>query len=161
MPTLDYYTPVDASLQTIWRVLLDRIENPDRYLTGVASFSFPESEEDYAVREIVFEGAPPLRERITIDERQGEVCYQLMEHPLYSGNVINALVPPAEDDPKAKPVVQFRMAWQPLNAEIASADADIKAVMEASIRDAVQYVKEVAEHLEKHNSGQESVPDNA
>jgi hypothetical protein len=113
MPKLEYFVPVDAELQTIWDVLLDRIEHPDRYLAGVEAFSFPESEADYAVREVVIEGAP-LRERITIDERTGEVRYQLLEHPFFTGEVYNELIPPADDDLKAKPLVRFRMDWEPL-----------------------------------------------
>jgi hypothetical protein len=152
MPKLEYHVPVDASLQTIWNVLLDRIEHPDRYLAGVESFSFPESTEDYAVREVAIQGVM-LKERITIDERQGEVRYVLLEHPLFSGEVYNALIPPAEDDPKAKPVIQFRMDWQPLNEEAQAAEVEYKDVLEDSLKQAVNYVKDLAEHLEKQEVG--------
>lgn len=152
MPKIEAHLPVDASLQTIWNVLLDRIEHPDRYLAGVESFSFPESEEDYAIREVLIQGAT-LRERITIDERQGEVRYQLLEHPLFVGDVYNSLIPPAEDDPKAKPVVQFRMDWQPLNAEAEAVEIEARDVLEESLQQAIQYVRDLAEHLEKQEVG--------
>lgn len=148
MPKLAYFVPVDAELQTIWDVLLDRIEHPDRYLAGVDSFSFPESEVDYAVREVIIEGAP-LRERITIDERIGEVRYQLVEHPLFAGEVYNELIPPAEDDPKAKPVVRFRMDWEPLNEEARTAEGEMLPALESSLKDAVHYVRDLAEHMQK------------
>lgn len=148
MPKIEYFTPVDASLQTIWNVLLDRIENPNRYQGGVDSFSFPESEEDYAVREIII-GGMALRERITIDERQGEVRYQLIDHPLFSGDVYNALIPADEQDPKAKPVVQFRMDWQPLSNEAEIVEAESREALEESLKQAVHYVRDLAEHLEK------------
>ncbi len=151
MPKFEYFTPVDASLQTIWNVLLDRIENPDRYQGGVDSFSFPESEEDYAVREILIQGIP-LRERITIDERQGEVRYQLIDHPLFSGDVYNALIPADEHDPKARPVVQFRMDWRPLNNEAEIVEAESREALEESLKQAVHYVRDLAEHLEKQAS---------
>lgn len=151
MPKLEYFIPVDASLQTIWSVLLDRIEHPDRYLAGVESFSFPESEEDYAVREVIMQGMP-LTERITIDERQGEVRYQLIDHPLFTGDVYNALIPPDVADPKAKPVVQFRMDWQPLNDEAEIVEAECRADLQASLQQAVNYVRDLAEHLEKQQA---------
>lgn len=147
MPKLEHFEAVDADLQTIWRVLLDRIENPQRYLAGVESFDFPESTEEYAIRDVVFEGVT-LRERITIDEQQGEVRYELVDHPLYVGDVVNALIPPAPNDPKAKPVVQFRMNWQPRNSEAETLDVEAGAVMQESMRDAVHFVKEMAEKLE-------------
>lgn len=148
MPKLEYFVPVDAELQTIWNVLLDRIEHPDRYLAGVESFSFPESEEDYAIREVMIDGVP-LKERITIDERVGEVCYHLLQHPFFAGDVYNALIPPAADDPKAKPVVQFRMDWRPLNDEAQTLESDALPALEASLKDAVHYVRDLAEHLQK------------
>lgn len=151
MPQLEYFTPVDASLQTIWDVLLDRIEHPDRYMAGVESFSFPESTEDYAIREVIIQGFP-LRERITIDERQGEVRYELLEHPLFQGDVFNALIPPAQDDLKAKPVVQFRMNWQPLSEEAQATEVEGRAILEESLQQAVHFVRDLAEHLEKQPS---------
>lgn len=148
MPKLLYFVPVDAELQTIWNVLLDRIEHPDRYLAGVEAFSFPESEEDYAVREVIIDGAQ-LRERITINENIGEVRYQLLNHPYFAGDVYNELIPPAQDDPKAKPVVQFRMDWQPMNDEARAVENEAMPVLEASLKDAVHYVRDLAEHMEK------------
>ncbi len=148
MPKLDYDTPINADLQTIWNVLLDRIEHPDRYLAGVDSFSFPESKADYAVREVIIQGLP-LRERITIDERQGEIRYQLIDHPLFTGDVYNALIPPASDDPKATPIVQFRMDWQPLNSEAEVLEIESREVLETSLKDAVHYVRDLAQHIEK------------
>lgn len=147
MPKLEYFVPVNASLQTIWDVLLDRIEHPERYMQGIDSFEFVESTEDYAVREILIQGFP-LRERITIDERLGQVRYALEDHPLFQGDVYNALIPPAIDDPKALPVVQFRMDWQPLNSEAQSVEAEGAPLLAASLKDAVHYVRDLAEHIE-------------
>lgn len=158
MPKLEYFTPVNAALQTIWNVLLDRVEHPDRYMQGVESFSFVESTEEYAVREILIQGFP-LRERITIDERMGEVRYQLVEHPLFQGDVYNALIPPAIDDPKATPVVQFRMDWQPLNEEGEAVDVTGREVLEESLKQAVRYVRDLAEHMEKARQAEQSSAD--
>lgn len=150
MPKIEYFSPVNADLQTIWNVLLDRIEHPDRYLGGIESFSFPESTEDYVIREVVMDGLL-LKERITIDERLGEIRYQLIEHPLFAGDVYNALIPPAKDDAKAKPVVQFRMDWQALNEQAQALEIEVLPVLEASLKDAVHYVRDLAEHLEKQS----------
>jgi hypothetical protein len=147
MPTLEYFTPVDADLQTIWDVLLDRIENPGRYTAGVDDCRFVENEADYAVREVTMQGVP-LRERITIDERQGEIRYQLVDHPLFAGDVVHALIPPAGDDPRAKPVVRFRMDWRPLNATAAAIEEESRASLEEGLKQGVHYVRDLAEHLE-------------
>lgn len=148
MPKIDYYTAVDADLQTIWSVLLDRIEHPDRYLAEVESFRFVESTEDYAIRETVIRGTA-IQEKITIDERQGEVRYQLLNDPLFTGDVYNALIPPAENDPQAKPVVQFRMDWQPLNEDAQRLEVEGSELLEESLKQAVHYVKDLAEHMQR------------
>lgn len=151
MPQIDYYVPVDAALQTIWDVLLDRIEHPGRYLAGMDSFSFPEGNEEYAVREVIMNGQP-LRERITIDERQGEIRYELIDHPLFAGDVYNALIPPDPHDLKAKPIVQFRMDWRPLNAEATAVEAEATQAIQDSLEQAVHYVRDLAEHMEKQRT---------
>lgn len=148
MPNLEYFTPVDADLQTIWSVLLDRIENPARYMAGVESCRFIENEPDYTVREVTVQGTP-LIERISIDERQGEVIYQLVNHPLFSGRVVHALIPPASDDLKAKPVVRFRMEWEPLNEEAQAIERESHTALEEGLKQGVHYVRDLAEHMEK------------
>ena len=149
MLKLEYFEPVAADLQIIWSVLLDRIERPESYMAGEVSCEFLENGEDFAVRELNL-GGFPLRERITIDERMGEVRYQLVDHPLFEGDVYNSLIPPAANDPKATPVVQFRMHWQPRNAEGEAIALESREMMEASLKEAVHYVRQMAEHLEQH-----------
>jgi hypothetical protein len=160
MPKIDYFVPVNASLQTIWEVLLDRIEHPDRYLAGLESFAFPEGNEDYAIREVILDGQP-LLERITINERLGEIRYQLLDHPLFSGDVYNAIIPPDVADPRAKPVVQFRMDWQPSNIEASRLEAEMAPAIQESLQQAVHYVRDLAEHKEKQRFNHQSVPTKA
>jgi hypothetical protein len=147
MPKLDTFVAVDAELQTIWRVMLDRIENPDRYVMGVESCVFVENTDDYAIRDLNI-GGLVLRERISINEEMGEVKYQLVDHPLYAGDVINALVPADPKDPKAKNVVQFRMNWEPLNDEAVTIDRDNQSFIQEGLKQGIEYVKNIAEHMQ-------------
>jgi len=147
MPKLDTHVAIDAELQTIWRVMLDRIENPDRYVMGVQSCVFVENTDDYAIRDLNI-GGLVLRERISINEEMGEVKYQLVDHPLYAGDVINALVPADPKDPKAKNVVQFRMSWEPLNDEAVAIDRDNQTFIQEGLKQGIEYVKNIAEHMQ-------------
>jgi len=146
MPHLTHHCSVNADLQTIWTVLLDRIEHPERYQTGVESVKFPESTEEYALRELIVEGVP-LRERITIDEPQGEIHYTLVDDPLFVGGFCTALIPPAPDDPRATPVVQFRMNWTPLNDAAVMVEQEALPMLEESIKKSVSHVKDMAEKM--------------
>ncbi len=153
MPKIDYFVPVDAELQTIWSVLLDRIERPESYMAGVETCDFPENGDDFAVREVTI-GGMPLKERITIDEKQGEVRYELIDHPLFKGDVYNALIPADTKQAKAKHVVQFRMNWQALNDEAKAIEAESADLLKESLEQAVHYVRDMAERLEEQQREQ-------
>jgi hypothetical protein len=148
MPHVTYHLGVNAPLQTIWNVLIDRIEHPERYQGGVKATPFIEGDEHYAIREIDL-GEITIKEKITINEKEGEITYQLLEDPLFTGEVKNSLIPPAEDDKKATPVVQFTMDWHPLNNEAEALEVEQREELEESIHQAVQYVKDLAEHMAK------------
>jgi Domain of unknown function (DUF1857) len=153
MPKLDTHVAIDADLQTIWRVLLDRIENPDRYVQGVESYEFVENTDDYAVRDLNI-GGLILREKISINEEQGEVRYQLVDHPLYAGDVINALIPADPKDPKAKNVVQFRMNWEPLTDEAIAIDRESQSFIQEGLKQGIEFVKNIAEHMQNETDKQ-------
>jgi hypothetical protein len=153
MPKIEHFEGVSASLQVIWTVLLDRIENPQRYMVGISNCLFPENTDDFAVREIHMgeESAVVLTERITIDEPQGTVAYELQNHPMFEGFVYNKLIPPAQDDAKALPVVLFEMDWKPKNNEASQAEAAALGDLSESLKLAVQHVKQLAEQLEQES----------
>ncbi|MEM0951216.1 MAG: AtaL-like protein [Cyanobacteria bacterium P01_H01_bin.74] len=165
MPNVEHFEPIQASLQVIWTVLLDRIENPERYMAGIASCTFLENTDTYAVRQVVMTNpgnasenadetdtaAVTLKEKITIDEAQGSVCYTLIDHALYNGQVYNKLIPPAEDDEKASPVVLFEMQWTPKTPEVVEIEDQVAPELRQSMVLAVQYVKSMAEQLEQES----------
>lgn len=144
MPQVSYELPVNAELQMVWDVLLNRIMRPDQFMSGVEDFRFLENEESHAIREVVT-GGMALKERITIDEQLGQIRYELLDHPLFSGDVYNRLIPPAEDELYAKPMVSFVMNWQPLNEEARQVEEQFGQALEEGIRQAVLFVKQLAE----------------
>ncbi|MEB3287139.1 MAG: AtaL-like protein [Vampirovibrionales bacterium] len=157
MPHVSCSQPVEADIQTIWRVFMDKIENPDRYMAYVKETRFLEDADDYVVREICTEDMS-LQERITLDERLGEVRFQLLNHPLFSGEVLHQIVPPAleasgENIPSA--VVKVTMDWTPKNEEAKAVERTARADIEQSIEEATLYIKRMAEQLErqKHLQG--------
>ena len=148
MPKIAFDMPVNADLQTIWNVLLDKIEHPERYQAGVEATRFPESTDTYAIREIQLPDNTVVKERITIDERMGEVRYELLDDAMFTGEVKNNLIPPAGDDPRAMPIVQFTMDWRPRNKEAMELELEFIPQLEASIQEGVRFIKDLAEHMQ-------------
>lgn len=145
MPVLEASIAIDAPLQSIWEILLDRIQSPERYMAGVDACTFPEDTPEYAIREVSI-GEMLLREQIRVNEREGSISYELVENELFTGFVYNRLIPPATDDPRATPMVQFEMNWHPINIDAETVEIEIKPIMIESLQESLAYIKALAEH---------------
>lgn len=151
MPHVTASQTVDADIHTIWKVFLDKIENPARYMAHVQETRFLEDTDQYVVREICTENMS-LQERITLDEQMGEVRFTLLNHPLFEGEVLHQIVPPS---PGARPMVKVIMDWKPKTPEAEVIERDAKADIAQNIEEATLYIKRMAEQLakQKHLQG--------
>lgn len=138
MPHVKYSLPVEAELQTIWNVLLDKVEHPERYMQYVESVRFLEDKEDYAIREIKTEDMS-LQEKITINESLGEVVFELLDHPLFDGTVTHNV------SPLEPPVLTITMNWQPKNEEGIAVEKAAMNDITMGIEEAVKFLKATAE----------------
>ncbi len=143
MPYATYSTPVDASLQLLWKILLDKIEHPERYMAEVEETEFLEDTEEYAVREIRTSDMA-LQEKITINESLGEVRFSLLNHPFFEGDVIHAIVPSTP-----QPTLTITMDWRAKNEEAQQVEGLYQEQLEQDIHLAAEHIKNLAEHLEK------------
>ena len=144
MPNLTCSVPIQADIQVIWRILLDKIENPQRYLQFVEETNFLEDNEDYVIREMKTPDMT-LTEKITVNESMGEVCFELIDHPLFEGKVINSIIPPAPDAPQPIPVWTITMDWRPKNDEARTVERMAQADLKESVEAAAMHIKLVAE----------------
>jgi hypothetical protein len=95
-----YRMLVHAQLETVWKVLLDRVENPQNYLHGVDGVQIVERSAKGIVRVINWEGNT-VRERIVPKEDENLIVSELLEHPLYTGTIVIRAVPAAVQNPMA------------------------------------------------------------
>lgn len=144
MPHVTCSETVNTDIHTLWKVFLDKVENPERYMQFVKETRFPEDNEEYVIREIITEDMT-LTEKITLDEKMGEVKFELMDHPLFDGYVTHSIVPPDESSPDSKPVVTVTMNWTPKNNEGRAIEAQAAHDIRSGIEDATKHLKLVAE----------------
>ncbi|RQW76695.1 MAG: DUF1857 family protein [Geobacter sp.] len=145
-----YRRLVHAQAGTIWKVLLDSVENPQHYLHGVGAVQILERLPAEVVREMTWEGKT-VRERITLDADHGEMKSELLEHPLYTGHTVTHLVPTAVQSPVAPVYVETLVNLERKSlhlAQLVRTEDELVADMEEEL----QAVKMKAEELEKEDA---------
>ncbi len=93
-----YRTLVHAQAATIWKILLDRMENPQNYLHGVDGVQILERSPAGIVRQISWEGKT-ITERVLPEEKELRITSELLEHPLYTGTIVIKAVPTSVQNP--------------------------------------------------------------
>jgi hypothetical protein len=100
---------VKAPVETLWRLLLDKIENPGAYVPGVESVQILERQPGYLLRRMKAGGLEVI-ERITAFEKTHEVDFVLVDHPVYAGQVVNRIEPPLR--PGLSCTLSFALDWR-------------------------------------------------
>lgn len=143
MPFTSFTCDVDASVDTLWRLLEDKIANPDRYLPEVEETEILERAPEGVLRRMktaVFE----VIERITADRERLEISYVLVDHPEFAGHVVDRITPAREDEPAGRPLLTVTLDWRPLDGP-ATPEEDLLELITA----AVLQTKELAEEAEQ------------
>ena len=99
---------VKASLDTLWSVLVDKAENPGRYVPGFIESEILERTPDGMLCRLHTDRFD-IVERITVDESRHTVYFDLLDHPHYTGILINRI----EDELSADgyPVLNYSYDW--------------------------------------------------
>lgn len=148
MRKISYSSEVHAAFDTIWKLIIDKVEQPQTYLPGAVQSRILQHYGNGLLREVRGEGLL-IREKVVIDKPHGEVHYFLVEHPLFTGRVINRVVPSSVQSPVAPQVLSIEVDWTPKDDE---AERMIQATIPEQIQREVLSLKQEAEALEKEES---------
>ncbi|GLH68142.1 AtaL-like protein [Geothrix edaphica] len=141
MPRHTVHSRVDASPETVWAVLLDKMVHPQRYIEDALDAEILERGTSGVVRRLVLPGGVAFRERITADSRRGTVTFTLLDHPVYEGTVVNRL----QVSPEGEVELTFELDWT-IRTDCVD-DRDPQEPL-ALIRSSVMHTKRIAEALE-------------
>lgn len=137
MPQASHSEEVKAPVEAIWRLLLEAIENPGRFLPGVLEVEVEERQSGFLVRRLKT-AAFEVTERVTAFEKRHEVDYLLVEPSPYAGQCVHRIEPPLRPGLSAR--LTLSLDWRRKDGaadtlEVAPALADalarIKAAAEA------------------------------
>ena len=148
MRKISFSCEVHAPIDTVWKLLIEKTEQPQTYLPGVVQSRTLQHYGNGLLREIRGDGLL-IKEKVVIDRSHGEVHYFLLEHPLFSGRVINRVVPSSVQSPVAPQTLTIEVEWIPKNEQ---AESLIQAAIPEQIQREVLSLKERAESLEKEDT---------
>ncbi len=138
MSQASYSSPVNSSVTILWNLLLDKIENPQKYISDVKESKIIEKTPNFVIREMQTSKLQ-LLEKITVNETTREVCFTLIDHPVFTGSVINKIDIPAKDGEAL--LLTFSLNWQPKNPELVENNTEVAEM----IKQAVLHTKALAE----------------
>jgi hypothetical protein len=145
MPNATFSTVVNAPLTTVWALLLDKVEHPERYIGAVQESSIQERYSDGVLREMRT-AQMRLLERITIDEPSHTIIFTLVDHPKFVGSIRNTVEVNPQDSGTATSLLTFEIDWQARQSE-ANNDAD-----NAMIETLKQGLFDTKAQIETHNA---------
>ena len=145
MRKISYSSEVHAALDTVWKLLVEKVEQPQTYLPGVVQSRILQHYGNGLLRELRGEGML-IKEKVVIDRSHGEVHYFLLEHPLFTGRVINRVVPSSVQSPVAPQVLTIEVEWAPKGEQ---AEQLIRSAIPDQIQRELLSLKQRAESLEK------------
>lgn len=144
MPTYRVSTRVEAAPDTVWAVLLDKMEHPQRYIEDALDADILELGSAWAVRQLVLPGGVTFRERILADPIGRTITFTLLDHPVYEGTVLNRLLV----GPEGGVELVFDLQWTPRPGCM---DEHDPRELLALIQSSVEHTKRIAEALENGN----------
>ncbi len=133
---------VHATHATLWQILLDKAENPGKYLPGFIESEILERTSKSTLcrlHTVDFD----ILERISVDKTIHTVTFEVVDHPQYTGRLINRIEP--EPSPDGHPVLTYAMDWRLQPGASSNIDFS-KIVHEALLR-----TKAIAEESERGN----------
>lgn len=108
MPNHRVCSRVEATPETVWAVLLDKMDHPQRYLAEALDADLLERNELDAVRRLMLPGGVAFRERISADPAARTITFTLLDHPVYEGTVLNRLL----ESPDGGVELAFELDWR-------------------------------------------------
>jgi len=139
-------TLVHAQHDTLWNLLLERLQNPERFIPGVTESRIVEKAGDVSIREFMLHGER-VKEKITVYPHESRIHHELLEHPQFTGTIVTKVVRTARQSPVAPQNLEYDIDVSPRSRIIKGVlygEAEIVADLEVEM----QRLKLQAEEIE-------------
>ena len=117
MPFATFSIAVQAPVEVLWAVLLEKVEDPAQHTANVLECEVREQSGPTRLR-WMRTVAGEVSERITVDAARLRVDTEIVEHPQYSGFMVKKIG--VEDGDL--PVLTYTLDWEPKTAQLEGQD---------------------------------------
>ena len=126
---------INSTFETLWILLLDKVQHPDITIKEITHVEVLEKYDDGILRQMHTLGMT-IRERITIDEQNKIIRFDLIENPMFTGYFINKI-----EDSDEKLTLIYEQNWIPTTPQARELETKFPQILIKG----VQEMKELAE----------------
>jgi hypothetical protein len=126
---------INATFEILWILLLDKVQHPDITIKEITHVEVLQKYDDGILRQMHTLGMT-IRERITIDEQNKIIRFDLIENPMFTGYFINKI-----EDSDEKLTLIYEQNWIPITPQARELETKFPQILIKG----VQEMKELAE----------------
>ena len=126
---------VNSTFETLWILLLDKVHHPDKTIKEITHVDILEKYDDGVLRQMQALGMI-IKERITIDEQNKIVRFDLIENSLFTGYFLNKV-----EEYEGKLTLIYEQNWIPITPQAKELETRLPQIL----INGVQEMKELAE----------------
>ena len=126
---------VNSTFETLWILLLDKVHHPDKTIKEITHVDILEKYDDGVLRQMQALGMI-IKERITIDEKNKIVRFDLIENSMFTGYFLNKV-----EGYDGKLRLIYEQNWIPITPQARELETKLPQIL----INGVQEMKELAE----------------
>ncbi len=126
---------INSTFETLWTLLLDKVQHPDRTIKEVTHVEVLEKYDNGILRQMQALGMT-IKERITIDEQNKIVRYDMIENSMFTGYFLNKV-----EGNDGKLILIYEQNWIPITPQARELETKLPQIL----INGVQKMKELAE----------------
>ena len=126
---------INSTFETLWTLLLDKVQHPDRTIKEVTHAEVLKTYDDGILRQMKALGMI-IKERITIDEQNKIVRYDMIENSMFTGYFLNKV-----EGNDGKLILIYEQNWIPITPQA----RELETKLPQMLINGVQKMKELAE----------------
>ena len=126
---------INSTIETLWALLLDKVQYPDRTIKEITHVEILEKYDDGILRQMQALGMI-IKERITIDEQNKIIRFDLIENSMFTGYFLNKI-----EGYDGKLTLIYEQNWVPITPQARELETKLPQIL----INGVQEMKELAE----------------
>ena len=126
---------VNSTFETLWILLLDKVHHPDKTIKEITHVDILEKYEDGVLRQMQALGIN-IKERITIDEQNKIIRFDLIENSMFTGYFLNKV-----EGYDGNLTLIYEQNWIPITSQSRKIETKLPQIL----INGVQEMKELAE----------------